>query len=247
MIGTSHNFTTDSFYNDMTIQSPSTFQILHIVIQVILFCVGLYFQVRTVLVCIEEKNKTWQIHIAHSIAMTIYFCYIIPFQPITYFIPSLATHLGNWICYVSAFISFFCFQAMVLHSLLIAIMKYIFIVHTWKARSFGEERIQRICLLVSFMYPVILSAVTILLSFFVPNSFQVRPEVQNCFGKEYFASLNSNGKQILFCDIEISDNHSILSVLLKIVCIARSCLNTIIGTNIPEGFFYFMTFRSMKR
>ena len=77
MIGTSHNFTTDSFYNDMTIQSPSTFQILHIVIQVILFCVGLYFQVRTVLVCIEEKNKTWQIHIAHSIAMTIYFCYII--------------------------------------------------------------------------------------------------------------------------------------------------------------------------
>ena len=230
----------------MTIQSPSTFQILHIVIQVILFCVGLYFQVRTVLVCIEEKNKTWQIHIAHSIAMTIYFCYIIPFQPITYFIPSLATHLGNWICYVSAFISYFCFQAMTLHSFLIALMKYIFIVHTWKARLFGEERIQRFFLLVSITYPIIMSIVTILLSIFVGNSFQVRSEVKNCFGKEYFASSDSKGKKFLFCDIS-DNNNSILNAFEQIVCIVRSCLALVIGTNIPEGFFYFMTFRFMKR
>ena len=248
MTVTSNNFTTDSYHSDMEIQSPSTFHIFHIVFQVILFCIGLYFQVRTVLVCVEEKNKTWQIHIAHSMVMTIYYGYIITFHPITYFIPSLATHLGNWICYVSAFISFFCFQAMVLHSLLIAIMKYIFIVHTWKARLFGEERIQRIFLLVSIMYPIILSTVTILLSFFVRNSFRVRPEVQNCFGKEYFASSNSNGKTVLFCDLGISDsNHSILSFFLKFVCIARACVNAVIGSNIPEGFFYFMTFRSMKR
>ena len=248
MIGTTNNFTTNLCYNDTAIQLPNTFQILHILLQVTLFCIGLYFQVRTILVCIEEKNKTWQIHITHSIVMTIYYGYVIPFHPITYFIPSLATYVGSWICYVSAFISYFCFHAMVQNSLLIAIMKYIFIVHTWKARLFGEERIQRIFLLVSIIYPIFISIVTILLSIFVQNSFQNRSEVRNCFGKEYFSSSNSDGKKFSFCDIGISDdNHSILSVFAPIICIIRSCLNTVIITNIPEGFIYFMTFRFMKR
>lgn len=102
VIGGSNNLTTDSCYNDMSIKSPSTFQILHMVIQSILFFVGFYFQVRTILVCIEEKNKTWQIHIVHSIIMSVYYGFTIPFHPIIYFIPSLATYVGSWICYISA-------------------------------------------------------------------------------------------------------------------------------------------------
>ena len=232
----------------MLIESPSPFQILHIVIQSILFCVGLYFQVRTILVCIEEKNKTWQIHIVHSIIMSIYYGFTIPFHPITYFIPSLATYVGSWICYISAFISFFCFHAMLMHSLLIAIMKYIFIVHTWKARLFGDERIQRIFLLISIIYPIIMAIVSILQSILVLNSFQRRSEIRNCFGKEYFALSNSDINKSWFCDIGRSEgNSSILNVCATIACVIRSCLNTVIITNIPEGFFYFMTFRKMRR
>ena len=86
---------------DLSFKSPNVLEILLIILQVSLFCLGLYFQVRTILVCIEEKNKTWHLHIAYSIVMTIYYGYTIPFYAISYFIPSLGTYVGNWICYFS--------------------------------------------------------------------------------------------------------------------------------------------------
>ena len=93
-----------------------------------------------------------------------------------------------------------------------------------------------------------MAIVSILLSILVRNSFQGRSEIKNCFGKEYFASSNSDINKSWICDIGRSDgNSSILTVCATIVCVIRSCLNTVINTNIPEGFFYFMTFRKMKR
>ena len=230
---------------DLSFKTPNVLEILIIVLQVSLFCVGLHFQVRTILVCIEEKNKTWQLHIAHSIVMTIFYGYNIPFYAISYFIPSLGTYVGNWICYLSVFLGLFAFQAMVVHSLLIAIQKYIFICHTWKARLFGEERIQRIFLVICITYPVIMAILTILLA---RNWIDNRSEIKSCFGKSFYSSSSSDIEQSFFCDGKISADSTALSVYgAKALCVTRSVLNTIINTNIPEGIFYFMIFRQMKR
>ena len=134
-------------------KTPTVSEIIHIIFQVFIFSVGLYFQIRTILVCIKERTKAWQIHTSHAVVMTVYWGYFMPFQTITHIVPSLGTYTGYWICYMSTFLAFFCYHAMIIQSLLIAAMKYIFIVHTWKAKSFGEERIQRIFSLVHMIYP----------------------------------------------------------------------------------------------
>ena len=236
--------------NDLAFKPPNALEIIHIVIQVFLFCVGLHFQVRTIMVCIREKNKTWQIHIAHSVVMSIYYGYFIPFAVIAYFIPSLGTYIGNGICYFSAIVALFCYQAMIVNSLLVAIMKYIFICHTWKARLFGEERIQRIFFYICIIYPIIMATLSIL---FVRNGFDNRSEIKSCFGNSFSDSIltqstNSGLEKSWFCDVGSSENqNAILIYVAKIVCVTRSFASTVVVTNIPEGIFYFAIFRSMKR
>ena len=247
----SNNSSFDLFDNDnLSLKPPTALEIIHIVIQVFLFGVGLHFQVRTIMVCIQEKNKTWQIHISHSVVMSIYYGYFIPFAAIAYFIPSVGTYIGNGICYFTAFVSLFCYQAMIVNSLLVAITKYIFICHTWKARLFGEERIQRIFLYICIIYPIIMATLSIL---FVRNGFDNRSEIKSCFGNSFSDSMltqssNSDLEKSWFCDIASSDNqNAILIYVAKIVCVTRSFVSTVVVTNIPEGIFYFTIFRSMKR
>ena len=187
-----------SIDTDLSIKAPTILEILLIVLQVILFCVGLHLQVRTILVCIEEKSKTWQIHIVHAIVMAIFYGYTIPFYAITYFIPSLATYVGDWICYLSAFLGLFTFNEMMVNSLLIAIMKYIFICHTWKARLFGEERIQRIFLIICIIYPAIMAILTLLGPF--AQWSKNRSEIKSCFGNSYYSSSTSGVEKSFFCE-----------------------------------------------
>ena len=60
-----------------------------------MFFIGLYFQTKTISVCIEEKGKTWHIHVTHAIVMTIYYGFFIPFRASTYFLPFLAEYVGG--------------------------------------------------------------------------------------------------------------------------------------------------------
>ena len=132
MFGGANDSRSNFLDSEAKIKIPAVPEIIHIIIQVIIYCVGLNFQIRTILVCIKEKNKTWQIHIAHSVVMSVFFGYLIPFRALTHFVPSLATHVGSWICYISAFVEYFGYHAIVIQSLLIAGVKYLFIVHTLK-------------------------------------------------------------------------------------------------------------------
>ena len=234
------NDTTSYSINDsLSFETPKFSEIIHIIFQVFIYSVGLYFQIRTILVCIKEKTKAWQIHISHALVMTVYWGYFIPFQAITHFIPSLGSYVGNWICYISAFLSFFAYHAMIIQSLLIAAMKYIFIVHTWKAKSYGEERIQKIFSIVHMIYPAIVAIASMLSS-----NFQTRSFIKSCFGGSY-RSVFSNS---FLCILDPSSETNPFYIPgARAICITKSIIASIINSNIPEGILYFMIFAKMKR
>ena len=239
MIDATNVATSDLMSDDMIFKKPKILEVVHIILQVCIFSVGLYFQIRTILVCIKEKNKTWQIHISHAIVMTVYWGYFIPFQAITHFVPSLGTYVGNWICYLSAFFSFFGYHSMIIQSLLIAAMKYLFIVHTWKAKSFGEDRIQNIFLMIHLIYPTILATASMLTS-----DFQTRTFVKSCLGSSYRSSFSNEFLCILNTSSENNPNYVPGA---KFICITKTILGSIINSNIPEGCLYYAIFTKMKR
>ena len=223
--------------------------IIHISIQVLLFFLGLYIQTKTIFACKQEQIKTWHIHVTHAVVMTIYYGFFIPFQAATYFLPFLEEYVGGpWICYIASVVSFYCYHSILAHSLLVAIMKYSFIVHAMRVKAFGEEKLQKIFFWVNLILPFLLTVAAMF-----TTDFRTRSYLKNCFShKQDDWSLMNNGtsssggsKKFLFCDL--TDTPDEIYWLVQFFCVSRSLLNIAICTNLPEGFFYYTIFKQMKR
>ena len=105
-------------------------QVVHLFFQCLIFSFVAFIHHMTMQIQLEEKGKTWQMHIFHSIVVAIFFGFNISFGAMIYHFPSLASYTGSWICYVGSFTTFYGYHSMLGHSIWISIEKYIFIVHS---------------------------------------------------------------------------------------------------------------------
>ena len=81
------------------------------------------------------------IHMAHSISSILYFAFYLPFFTVTSQIPHLADeYTGEWFCYLATFVITYGFTIITFNSLLIAVMKYVFIVRNEDVRMYGDEK-----------------------------------------------------------------------------------------------------------
>ena len=71
----------------------NTFIIVNALLSVI-FSIGLYLQIKIIIVSKQEKASTWKIDICHSVVMIIHYGIRILFECITYTIPSLHEYTG---------------------------------------------------------------------------------------------------------------------------------------------------------
>ena len=243
------NFSADDLFDHSSeLIKPDICQIVHIICQIVIFCIGLNIQINIIYACNEEKGKTWKIHVSHAIVTTVYYGFFIPFQSITTFVPSLSIYTGCWICYVASFVSFYCYHAIVVNSLQVAIMKYVFIVNALKARAYGEAKIQKIFFWINLMLPLILSIIALL-----TTNFQTRSALKSCFGGTDHHSLiptNSSSRSMNFftcANLRRSDYDTGLYYVLQFLCVTRKIINWIIVSNLPEGYFYYKIFSAMKK
>ena len=241
--------TNDSIDDPAMFIQPNVNQVVHILCQMIIFCFGVNIQIKTIYACNEEKGKTWKIHVSHAIVTTVYYGFFIPFQAITTFVPSLSMYLGSWICYLASFFSFYSYHAIISNSLQAAIMKYIFIVHALKARGFGEAKIQKIFFWINGLLPLALNIIALF-----TTDFQTRSALKSCFGRNDHPSIpptnsTSSGSMIFFTcsNIKSSDHSMITYYILQFLCVSRKIINWIMASNLPEGYFYYKIFSSMKK
>ena len=118
-----------------------TIIIFTITLMAILFVIGLYFQIKIIILSRKEKDVTWRIDIWHSAVMIAIFSFRILFEMITYIIPSLHQFTGKWFCYFSLFVTFYGFVSISSHSLAISISKYVLTVHQDRVRVVGQNKV----------------------------------------------------------------------------------------------------------
>ena len=229
-------------------QDSDASYIVHSVIQCLLLIIGVYLQFKIVHVCNVERNKTWRVQIFHAIVLTIHFAIRVPFQAITHFVPNLSSHIGSWVCYIGALNNFFSLQEISSHSLWVAIEKYIFIVHHIKARGFGNNRIEKIIFWVHVAYPCLGSTIAML-----TTNHETRADVKSCFGFTdevvLSNSTSTSGRRNFFlCDVSgFAETSLSLSYVIQFFCVCRTLTNWVVVTNLPEAFFYYKVFKTMKR
>ena len=229
--------------------------IVHIIMQSLLFMIGLPIQFKIMYVSWKDKEgKTWQIHFTHSFACTIYYLFVIPFWHISTSKPHLAAVTGEWVCYINAFVTLYGFFIITPNSLLIAVMKYMFIVHHEKMMRLGERNAQKMFMCVNLIVPLVLTTIT-----GVTKHFYALSTLTSCFGmreeideiRTKYNTWDKNIERYFLCNLNTTEKDILdaytLYVIKQCLCALKSIVVLLINTNIPEAFFYYKIFRKMKR
>ena len=182
---------------------------------------------------------------AYSISIVLFFAFHLPFSVVSNAIPHLSEHTGEWFCSLATIIIMYGINVMTIHSLLIAIMKYVLIVHPLKALQIGHDRIEKIFFALYLALPLILAIVVALLKDF--ESYKV---LRKCFALNN-EQREKSWKRMFLCNlnemgVDVSNNMT-LEVVLQTICVVRSVLELVIASNFLEAFFYYRIFKQMKR
>ena len=235
-------------FNDILKSNISVSTIMYIVLQILLYLVGFSINFKIVRESwkTRDNSKTWQLHIIYSVSCTILFGLEIPFLVISNAVPNLSGYTGDWLCYLALFNIQLFGTIITVNSVLVAITKYIFIVHWDKATAYGHEKIQlnvTIFALVSSLLNAVLSTVA--------KDDELFASVTSCFGSERTTEKTKVWKSLFFCpldDIFTNDKSEYaIKQLLQILCAAKSVLVYFMVSNLPEAVLYFKIFKNMKR
>ena len=129
-------------------------EIIHNCAMLVLFSIGTYIQLKIISTCRREKDKTWQIDITHSVGMIILFIFSSMFERVTDYFPEFREYTGTWVCYVAAFIYTLGLYLIAFHSLVVSLMKYVFIVHQNRVLKFGEDKIKKMLFMSVVCYQI---------------------------------------------------------------------------------------------
>ena len=222
----------------------------------ILFVIGLYLQIKIMRGLIRNKGVNWKVDIYHSIMMIGFFSFRICFEMVTYFIPTLHQYTGNWFCYITLFINQFGIASIFSHSLIIAIYKYIYVMHNPLIHFIGENKANLISVWISIILPALFA-----ISFTArPSTMLSYSSILNCLGMkaETDTQTHKPWRQKLqtfftcgFDDVTYHDRNELSNQIINFVTIAgctlTSILLAIIILNVFEVFCYYRLFAFAKR
>ena len=240
----------NSNYND----DLNTFIIASIVLFV-MFSIGLYLQIKIIIVSKQGKQNqsvAWKIDICHSIVMIVYFSFRILFEGITYITPPLHLYTGNWFCYFTVWVDLFGLMAMGSYSLVIAIYKYVYIVHRNLIDSVDKAN------LISIWGYLIFSALLAVTFIARPNVMASKKQQFACFGKEVAKLERSKSagdriQRFFFCDFDDNDDtqYGVFGYFINIAntmgCFLTAIVLLVMMLNLLECFLYQRMFALLKR
>ena len=225
-------------------------EIIHNCAMLVLFSLGTYIQLKIISTCRREKDKTWQIDITHSVGMMILFSFSSMFERVTDYFPQFSEYTGTWVCYVSAFIYTLGLYLIAFHSLVVSLVKYIFIVHQTRVIKFGEDKTKRVFFWINILHPLFLTIPTIY--FF---DFEAFLSIVSCFDleeklAEVYNTSTGNIERMFMCKLNLEENEELDSPIFYNLqqgfCAAKIIWVVIFSCNIPEAYFYFRIFKKMR-
>ena len=221
-----------------------------IVLMLLYFC-GFSIQYKIISICSREKDgKTWLLHMIYSISTTIYFGFYLPFVIITSEVPDLAENCtGEWFCYLATFVAIFGVTIITFNSLLVAMMKYIFIVQYDMAINYGEQRVQKLFCILYIGFPMFLALFACL-----TRDFDSYGALNSCFGTTDYIKVKYKGwlmnfAKFFLCDLDKENRYEygfVIFIIKQALCAIKSSIVFVINTNLPEAMLYYKIFRRMK-
>ena len=175
------------------------------------------------------------------------------FTTSTDFMHPLNEILGNWYCNLGWFMIYFCWNITSLNSLIIAMMRYSFIVHSERfAIGDNKRKAKRFFLIISVIIPLIM----VVWSGLEGSELDMMSFINKCYGKHHKTFLiETSTLDVMkrnFCAFDSYDTgggilSQLLAIFRRISCIGRTVVLILIALNLTEAIIYYATFSHINR
>ena len=126
------------------------------------YLLGLNLHTKVIRVCRKEKHMSWRLDIIGSCVTVYYYTQMLIMRVITDIIDDLHSFTGEWFCYTYMAFHFYGLFHVSMHSMVIALFKYISIVWHNKAEDIGRDKIKTIFNFISIISPAFVIAIFLL-------------------------------------------------------------------------------------
>ena len=211
-----------------------------------LYVIGLYLNIKILIVSKKEKSMTWRIDFAHSIILILLYTYDPWIHSIPYFVQDLYLVTGTWFCYAAKVVSHFLICYLGAHSMVIACLKYIVIVYAEKIDRF-KEKIIKTFFYINIAYPIFLTLFPLI---YIPDFFVIyngHTHINRCLGNDNRTYTKLWSMCELVGPLGVNSGYNAINVLKWMVCKAHVILFYASSTNLLDIFFYCITFAYMRR
>ena len=167
------------------------------------------------------------------------------------FIHPLNEVIGEWFCVVGWVTIVLSWEIMFFNSFIVAVMRYIFIIHDEKVKIYGKQKARKIFLLLSFLIPFLL----VVLIAIENSELHVISFINKCYGVDHKVFLADTSTLPVakhnFCEFNAYEGTDFygnaLSILRRTVCIAKTIVFLFMGFNFFEGIIYYKIWSHINR
>jgi hypothetical protein len=225
--------------------------IVFITIRVLMLILAEFIHIKLFKMAKKENGLVKDVTQLYSLTLMIGCPIWVFFITITDWINPVNEVIGQWFCTIGWISTFLAWNIISFHSFTTAMMRYVFIVHEEKVKTYGKEKARRIFLFLSFFVPLIV----VIWSAIAHTELDVMAYVNKCYGNGHKVFLiDTSSVQITkrtFCGFENYAGTGLISTIIaklrQVSCILTAVVMILMGCCISEGIIYYKIFSHMYR
>ena len=230
----------DLYYQPLP--EPIVASIFHI-IRLILAIIGWVINIKVWKMLDKENGLVKDVTKTYTIALMVGGTTLTIFWASTDFLHPINEIIGEWYCDLGWFVLYTSWFIMSFHSLIVAAMRYLFIIQEKKVEIYGKEKVRKIFHFLSFFLPFLL----MIWSIMDKSDVDAMSFFNKCNGNHHKVFLldtsTLNVAKRNFCEhVEYHDEGSlgrIIAAFKRCACIIRTLFILLMGFNFVEIYIYF--------
>ena len=234
------------------VQNP-TIGITFFLIKLPILILGILLNIKVLSLIKRETSVVNDVTKVATYAQMIFWPIFLCFTTATDFVHPLNEILGEWVCDFGWFITYFFTSVFSLHSFIVALMRYCFIVHNDKfEKGLRKERTKQFFLFLSVLIPLLM----VIWGAISRSELDILSYINKCNGKHHKVFLvETSTIDVLrrnFCEFDGYDSANfpfgqIIDAIKRVSCIARTTVLVLMVLNFTEIIIYYKIFSHINR
>ena len=220
-------------------------------LKLLVISIGQVVTMKVFKVAKSEKSIINQITMLFCITQMIFHPLLLLFDLTVNLIHPIAEVIDPWFCHFGWFFYQISTKIVLSNSFIIAVMRYVFIIHSKTVEKHGKEKVKYYFLFLAVMIPLL----GVILDGIDHKKLSRLSFINKCYGKDHKVFLIETStldvlKRKFWRIEEVVENDTLailLSILHRILRIVKTVLYLITGFNIAEGIIYYKLFSRLNR